>query len=59
MDGIPNVASDGTAALTIEADNLGKGKSSIEVSVDVAGKIVKSQTLVVPEGDEKAYVLNE
>ena len=59
MDGIPNVASDGTAALTVEADNLGKGKASIEVSVDVAGKIVKSQTLVVSEGDEKAFVLNE
>ncbi|MDP6542862.1 MAG: DUF6067 family protein [Phycisphaerae bacterium] len=59
MLGIPNVASDGTAALKIEADNLGKGKDGVEVTVDVAGKIKKTQTLNVAAGKTATFELNE
>ena len=59
MDSLSNLAADGTANLTVKAHNPGKTAAQIKVSVDVAGKIVKTETLDLPAGGEKAVSLNE
>lgn len=59
MESLPNLASDGTASLVVKAHNPSPGQSQVKVSVDVAGKIVKDETLDVPAGGDKTFSLNE
>jgi hypothetical protein len=59
MDSLSNLASDGTAALVVSAYNPTPQQQTVKVDVDVAGKIVKSETLELPAGEERALTLNE
>jgi len=57
MDSLNNLATDGTAAMTVKAFNPTKEEAKVEVSVDVAGTIVKTETLTVPAGGEASFKL--
>ncbi len=59
MDALPNLASDGTASLQIAAYNPAQAGTTLQVDVDVAGTIVKHETLTVPAGGVGQYNLNE
>lgn len=59
MDSLANLATDGTAALQIKAYNPAPTAATLAVDVDVAGKIVKHQTLDVAAGGESRFDLNE
>ena len=59
MDGLSNVASDGTAALTIKAFNPAQTDAQLAVDVNVAGKIAKTETLRVPAGNEATFSLSD
>jgi len=59
MDSLANLASDGTAALQISAFNPTRANAQLTVDVDVAGKIVKHETLNVQAGAVNRYELNE
>ncbi|MBM4041322.1 MAG: hypothetical protein FJ290_22700 [Planctomycetes bacterium] len=59
MDSVENLASDGTAALTIRAFNPTRSEAQVAVDVNVAGKIVKSETLKLPPSGDAAFTLAE
>jgi hypothetical protein len=59
MEDVPNLASDGTAVLTIAASNPSQKTAKVEVDIDVAGKIRKTQALSVPADGRKEIVLNQ
>jgi len=59
VDSLSNVASDGTANLTVKAYNPTKAAAQVKLDLDVAGKIVKSETLEVPAGGEKTFTISE
>jgi len=59
MDSLKNLATDGTAAMAIKLFNPTAAAAAIEVSVDVAGVIVKTETLDVPANGEATFKLDE
>ncbi|MCC6580246.1 MAG: hypothetical protein IT440_07365 [Phycisphaeraceae bacterium] len=59
MDSLHNLASDGTASMTVKAYNPARQEVKLAININVAGKIVKNETLLVPAGGEARYNLNE
>ena len=59
MDSLSNLASDGTAHLKVRACSPVGKPSKVVVHADVAGKIVKDETLAIPAGEERTFALNE
>ena len=59
MDSLSNLAADGTANLVVKAYNPATTSAQVKLDVDVAGKIIKSETLELPAGGEKTFSLNE
>lgn len=59
MDSLSNLASDGTAALQVKAYNPTGAAMNLTVDVNVAGSIVKHETLSVPASGANSYDLNE
>ena len=59
MDSLSNLASDGTASLTVKAFNPAKKAATVHVAVDVAGKVVKAQDLVLAAGGQAEFALAE
>ncbi len=65
MESIPNLATDGTAALTVRAFNAGKVAVNLSVDVSVTGAedakplIERTETLAVAPGQTAELVLNE
>ena len=59
MDSLSNLASDGTAAMTITAHNPADKQESVRIDIDVAGKITRAQTLALPPGGSAKLTLNE
>ena len=59
MNSLSNLASDGTASLSVKAFNPAQIAAQVKVDVNVADKIVKSETLDLPPGSEKVFVMNE
>jgi len=59
MDSLSNLASDGTAAMKIAAYNPARTESRLQVDVDVAGNIIKHETLTVPAGGAAQYQMND
>ncbi len=59
MDSPSNVASDGTVNLTVKAYNPAKAAAQVKLTLDVAGKIARNETLEVPAGGEKTWSVTE
>jgi hypothetical protein len=59
MDSLNNLATDGTAAMNVRAFNPSKDEAKLAVVIDVAGKIKKNETLIVPAGGEAKFDLAE
>ncbi|MEB3323701.1 MAG: glycoside hydrolase domain-containing protein, partial [Synechococcaceae cyanobacterium] len=59
MESVPNVASDGTAAMTVAVSNPSGDAQQIAVEIDVADRIKRTETLVVPAGGTQEFVLDE
>jgi hypothetical protein len=59
MDSLNNLATDGTAAMTVKAFNPAPQAANLALEINVAGRIVKHETLVVPAGGEAQYDLAE
>ena len=59
MDSLANLATDGTAALAIRVYNPAKDAATVSLHLDIAGKIVKNDTLTLAPGTEQTYSLNE
>ncbi len=59
VDSPSNVASDGTVNLTVKAFNPTKAAARVKLDLDVAGKIVRSETLDLPAGGEQTFSVSE
>lgn len=59
MDRLNNLATDGTASMLITAFNPTHSEARLTVAIDVAGKIVRNEPLVVPAGEVARFDLNE
>jgi len=59
MDSLPNLATDGTAALKIRAFNPAAGPVALAIEVNVADTIRKAETLNVAAGQSAEFALNE
>ncbi|MBM3880829.1 MAG: hypothetical protein FJ387_14115 [Verrucomicrobia bacterium] len=59
MDSLNNLATDGTAALTVRAFNPAKEPVELALAVNVADAIKKNEKLTVPPGKSAEFVLDE
>jgi len=59
MDSLANLAVDGTAALQLSAYNPARTETRLAVDVDIAGTVVKHDTLILPASGNGQYDLNE
>jgi hypothetical protein len=59
MEDVPNLASDGTAALKLAVINPSNKDVAVDTHIDIAGKITKAETLTVPAGAVKELAVNE
>ena len=59
MDSLSNLATDGTAAMTIRAFNPSDKPAKLAVEIDVADAVKKNETLIVAPGKTAEFVLNQ
>jgi hypothetical protein len=59
MEAIPNLATDGTAALQIAGYNPTATEVRLAVDVDIAGKVIKHETLTLSAGGVGTFTLAE
>jgi hypothetical protein len=59
MDSLANLASDGTAMLTVTATNPTKTLIAVTVDVNIAATITRHESLELPAGGQKTFTLNE
>lgn len=59
MESLQNLATDGTADMKVRVFNPTAEEASVEILCDVAGALVRSETLRVPAGGEAAWGLSE
>jgi len=59
MDSLQNLASDGTAALTVRSFNPTDAPAALSLAVDIADTIVRTRNLTVPPGQSAEFHLDE
>ncbi len=59
QDSLSNLSSDGTAAITLTAYNPAGKEATVQVDIDVAGNVKKSETLTLPANGRAEVKLDE